>query len=360
MNSGMTTMKAFVMKGIGEVDFMEKPIPMPGPRDAVVRTTAALVCTTDCHTVNGSLGMRRDLTIGHEAVGVVYQVGREVHSFKEGDRVAVNAITPCFRCVNCQRGFPSQCHEALGGWKFSNIKDGTFAEYFHVNDADANLALIPPTISDEAACYTTDMMSTGFMGAEMARIPLGGTVVVFAQGPVGLMATAGARLLGAGLIVAVDKRPNRLALSRYYGADFAVNFTEVDPEDELMEITRGIGVDSSIEAIGSQMAFDSCIRLTRPGGTVVNLGIHSDGGTVDIPRAAWGMGMKEQTIRTVLCPGGNERMKRLLKLIETGRVDPTRLTTHTFFFDEIDTAFEMMATKRDNIIKPLILFESPR
>ncbi len=349
-------MKAFVMKCIREVGFMDKPVPTPGVGGAVIKTTAGLVCTTDCHTVNGSLGERINLTIGHEAVGTVHELGEEVRTVKVGDRVAVNAITPCFRCKACQRGHPSQCGEALGGWKFSNLKDGTFAEYFHVNEADANLAPIPDSVSDEEACYVTDMMSTGFMGAEMAHIPIGGTVAIFAQGPVGIMATAGARLQGAGLVITVDKRPNRIELSRYYGADIALNFTEVDPEEEIMDITKGVGVDASVEAIGSQMAFESCIRVTRPGGTIVNLGIHSDGDSVEIPRMAWGMGMKDQTIRTVLCPGGSERMKRMLRLIEKKRIDPTRMTTHRFSFDELDEAFRLMAAKGDDIIKPLILF----
>jgi threonine dehydrogenase-like Zn-dependent dehydrogenase len=349
-------MNAFVMLGIGETGYVQKPIPEPGPNDAVVKTTAALVCTSDCHVVNGSIGEQVNLTLGHEAAGIVYRIGSAVRTVKEGDRVTVNAITPCFRCHACQRGYTSQCGGLIGGWKLSNVKDGVFADYFHVNDADANLVPIPDSLSDEAACYTTDMMSTGFKGAEEARIPIGGSVAILGQGPVGLMATAGARLVGAGLVIAVDKRPNRLKLSKFYGADVALNFTEVDPDEEIMDRTAGIGVDAAIEAIGSQMAFDSCIRVTRPGGVIVNLGIHSDGDTVDILRSSWGMGMKEQTIRSVLCPGGRERMTRLMKLIENQRVDPTKLTTHRFNFELLHEAFELMRTKEDNIIKPLILF----
>ncbi len=286
----------------------------------------------------------------------MYQCGSEVNTVKEGDRVAVNAITPCFRCEACQKGCTSHCGGLLGGWKLSHEKDGVFAEYFHVNDAEANLALVPDAVSDESACYTTDMMPTGLYGAEVANIPIGGTVVIFGQGPVGLMATAGARLQGAGLIIAVDKRPNRLELSKYYGADIILNFTEVDPDEAILELTAGVGVDSSLEAIGSQMAMDSCFRATRPGGTIVNLGIHSDGDTIDIPNDGWGRGMREHTIKGILCPGGNERMVRMMRLIETGRIDPTKLTTHRFPFDRLDEAFEVMGKKADNIIKPLIVF----
>ena len=351
-------MKAFVMKRLGEVGFMEKPVPSdPGPTGAIVKTTRALVCTSDTHTVAGAIGERKDLTLGHEAVGIVYKLGREVKGVKEGDRVAVNAITPCYQCDNCLRGFPSQCTQMLGGWKFANIKDGVFAEYFHVNNAEANLALIPDKVSDEAAVYTCDMMSTGFAGAENAAIPIGGSVAIFAQGPVGLMATVGARLLGAGLIIAVESVPKRRELALRFGADVVIDFSHTDPVQAILALTQGQGVDSAIESLGSQATFEACVKVTRPGGTVSNVGYHGHGDYLMIPRLEWGVGMGDKTIRTALCPGGKERMRRLLRLLENGRVDPTPLTTHRFRFDELETAFRMMKTKEDGIIKPLILFD---
>ncbi|MCL6558716.1 MAG: NAD(P)-dependent alcohol dehydrogenase [Firmicutes bacterium] len=350
-------MKAFVMHGIGRVGLMEKPVPQdPGPNDAIIKTTAALVCTSDVHTVHGAIGERKDLTLGHEAVGIIYKLGKAVKGLKEGDRVVVNAITPCYRCENCQRGFTSQCTQMLGGWRFANTKDGSMAEYFHVNDAEANLVPIPDSVSDEAALYTTDMMSTGFMGEEHASIPLGGTVAIFGQGPVGLMATAGSRLLGAGLIIAVETVPKRQELARHFGADVVVDFAKVDPVEEILRLTDGQGVDSAIEAFGAQETFENCIKVTRPGGTISNIGYHGEGDYIKIPRLAWGVGMSDKTIRTGLCPGGKERMKRLLRLIETGRIDPTPLTTHRFKFEEVEKAFHLMATKEDGIVKPLILF----
>lgn len=350
-------MKAFVMKKIGEVGFTEKPIPEPGPNDAVIKTTKALVCTSDVHTVKGAIGEREDQTLGHEAVGFVHKLGKEVKGVKEGDRVAVNAITPCYKCNNCLRGYSSQCQELLGGWKFANIKDGIFSEYFHVNDAEANLALIPDSVPDEAAVYTADMLSTGFMGAEHANIPIGGTVAVFAQGPVGLMATVGARLQGAGLVIGVDTVPNRLELSKKYGADLVVDFEEVDPVEEILRLTGGEGVDSAIEALGAQVTFEACVKVTRPGGTISITGYFGEGDYVKIPRLEWGVGMGDKTIRTGLCPGGKVRMQRLLRLIETGRVDPTLMTTHKFSFDEVDKGFHLMDTKEDNVLKPLIFFD---
>lgn len=350
-------MKAFVMNRIGKVRFMEKPVPDdPGPNGAVIKTTRALVCTSDVHTVKGAIGDRKDLTLGHEAVGIVYKLGREVKGVREGDRVAVNAITPCYSCENCLRGYTSQCQQMLGGWKFANIKDGSFAEYFHVNNADANLAPIPAGVDDEVAVYTTDMMSTGFMGAEHADIPLGGSVAIFAQGPVGLMATVGARLLGAGLIIAVDGIPKRLELAKHFGADVAVDFTAGNPVDEILRLTGGQGVDAAIECLGGQATFEACIKATRPGGTVSVTGYFGEGDYVNIPRLDWGVGMGDKTIRTGLCPGGKERMKRLIRLLASGRLDPTPLTTHRFTFDEVDKALHLMETKEDGILKPLIIF----
>jgi threonine dehydrogenase-like Zn-dependent dehydrogenase len=349
-------MKAFVMRQLGEVGFMDKIVPEdPGPNGAIIRTTKALVCTSDTHTVAGAIGDREDLTLGHEAVGIIEKLGGEVMGFKEGERVAVNAITPCYKCDNCLRGYTSQCQELLGGWKFANVRDGVFASHFYVNEAEANLAPIPKGVSDEAAVYTCDMMSTGFAAAEQAAIPIGGSVAVFAAGPVGLMAIAGARLLGAGLVIAVESKPNRQKLARSFWADVIVDYTTDDPVDEILALT-GDGVDSAIEALGSQATFEACIKATRPGGTISNVGYHGQGEFVSIPRAEWGVGMSDKTIRTALCPGGKERMKRLLRLIENKRVDPTPLTTHRFRFEEMDRAYEMMKTKADDIIKPLILF----
>ncbi len=349
-------MKAFVMRRIGEVALIDKPIPEIGPNDALVKTTAALICTSDTHTVAGAIGERRDVTLGHEAVGVIARLGGAVRGFKEGDRVAVGAITPDYTCENCQRGFSAQCGGMLGGWRFANTKDGNLAEYFHVNNAQANLAPIPPDLPDEKAVYCADMLSTGFMAAEHGAIPLGGTVAVFAQGPVGLMATAGAKLLGAATVIAVESVPKRQELARHYGADHVVDFTRQDPVAAILDLTGGQGVDTAIEALGSEETLIACVRVTRPGGTISNVGYHGHGDFVRIPRLDWGVGMSDKTLRTGLCPGGSERLKRLMRLLQTGRIDPTPLTTHRFAFPQVERAFRMMQTKEDGILKPLITF----
>ncbi|MGD1222068.1 NAD(P)-dependent alcohol dehydrogenase [Streptomyces krungchingensis] len=353
---GAHQLKAFVMKEIGRVDFMEKPVPRLGPNDALVRTTRALICTSDSHTVQGGIGPREDLTLGHEAVGVVDSVGSEVKDFQPGDRVLVGAITPDWGDLASQNGYPSQSGGPLGGFKFANSKDGVFAEYFHVNDADANLAKIPDSIPDSAAVYCADMISTGFMGAENGNIPMGGTVAVLAQGPVGLMATAGARLRGAGLVIGVESVPSRQKLARTYGADEIIDFTSEDVVERILELTQGQGVDTAIEALGADVTFQSAVKITKPGGTISNTGYFGEGEFVRIPRVEWGVGMADKTITTGLCPGGRLRMERLLQVLQTQRIDPTHLTTHEFHFNDMERAFEVADKKLEDVVKVMISF----
>ncbi|BBC91712.1 MULTISPECIES: NAD(P)-dependent alcohol dehydrogenase [Streptomyces] len=350
-------MKAFVMKEIGSVGFMDKPIPEPGPTDAVVRTTKALICTSDSHTVQGGIGPRTNLTLGHEGVGVVHAVGDEVKDFRPGDRVLAGAITPDWGDLAAQNGYPSQSGGALGGFKFANLKDGVFAEYFHVSGADANLARIPDDIPDDVAVYCADMLSTGFMGAEHGAIPIGGTVAVLAQGPVGLMATAGARLRGAGLVIGVESVPSRQELARFYGADVIVDFSKEDVVERIHELTDGQGVDTAIEALGADVTFQTAVKVTKPGGTISVIGYFGQGEFVHIPRVEWGVGMADKTIATGLCPGGRLRMERLLRVLANKRLDPTRLTTHRFPFSEMERAFEVSDKKLEDTVKVLVSFD---
>jgi isopropanol dehydrogenase (NADP+) len=350
-------MKGLAFLQIGKVGVVEKPIPEPGPTDAVIKTTASLICTSDVHIVRGVLTLPEQRLIGHESVGVVYKAGAGVTRCKEGDRVAVCAITPCGRCEYCQRGDTSQCGGMLGGIKFELQREGNLAEYFLVNDADYNLVPIPKAVTDEQAVYTTDMLTTGLAGAENAEIPPGGTVAIFAQGPVGLSATICARMLGAGLVIAVDSKPDRQKLAKRFGADVIIDPTKGDLVEEIRQLTGGVGVDGAIEALGHPVTFENCIKVTRAGGTISNIGFHGEAGnSLQVPLAEFGMGMGGKKIRTALCPGGYERLGRLLRLIENGRIDPTPMTTHRFPFAQVERAFHLMETKEENIIKPLITY----
>jgi isopropanol dehydrogenase (NADP+) len=192
------------------------------------------------------------------------------------------------------------------------------------------------------------------MGAEHGNIPIGGTVAVLAEGPVGMMATAGARLRGAGMVIGVEAVPRRQELARSYGADAIVDFSKEDVVDRIMELTDGQGVDTAIEALGSDVTFQTAVKITKPGGTISNTGYFGEGEFVHIPRVEWGVGMADKTIATGLCPGGRLRMERLLRVLESGRVDPTLMTTHQFSFGEMNRAFEVSDKKLDGVIKPLI------
>ena len=263
-------MKAAVFVAPGRIELADKPIPDVGPNDALVRITTTTICGTDVHILKGEYPVAKGLTVGHEPVGVIEKLGSAVQGYAEGQRVIAGAICPNFNSYAAQDGAPSQdgsylvasgrcgCHgyKATAGWRFGNLIDGTQAEYVLVPDAQANLAPVPDGLTDEQVLMCPDIMSTGFKGAENANIRIGDTVVVFAQGPIGLCATAGARLLGATTIIAVDGNDHRLGISRKMGADVTLNFKNCDVVDEVMKLTGGRGVDSAIEALGTQATFE--------------------------------------------------------------------------------------------------------
>jgi len=355
----MPKMKAAIFAEPGRIVLDEKPIPDIGPLDALVRITTTTICGTDVHILKGEYPVARGLTIGHEPVGVIEKLGAAVTGFREGQRVIAGAITPSGTSNACLCGFCSQDGpgtphgwKPLGGWRFGNTIDGCQAEYVRVPDAVANLAPVPDGLSDEQVLMCPDIMSTGFSGAERGRIRIGDTVAVFAQGPIGLCATAGARLLGASAIIAVDRLPDRLAMSRRLGADHVVDGSKADPVDEIMRLTGGRGVDVAIEALGTQATFESCLKVLRPGGTLSSLGVYS--ADLKIPLGAFAAGLGDHTIVTSLCPGGKERMRRLMAIVSSGRVDLGAMVTHRFKLDDIERAYDLFAHQRDGVLKVAI------
>ncbi|MBQ2612871.1 MAG: NAD(P)-dependent alcohol dehydrogenase [Methanobrevibacter sp.] len=353
----MATFKGFAMKKIGETGWVEKEVPECGPMDAIIKPTCVSPCTSDIHTVwEGAIGERTDMILGHEAVGEVVEVGSLVTKFKPGDKVIVPAITPDWDDEAAQRGFPSQTTEPLGGWKFSNFKDGVFGERFHVNMADANLALLPDGLSDEGACMLVDMWSTGMMGSENANIPLGGSVLVIGIGAVGLSAIAGAKLLGAGRLFAAGTRPISVEVAKKYGATDIINYREGAIDEQVRELTDGAGVDSVIIAGGNlENTWKETIASAKAGGTVSNVNYLSGADNVLIPRVEWGCGMSNINITNGLCPGGAVRMERLADLALMGRQDPELLVTHKFEgLEKIEDALYLMKEKPKDLIKPVV------
>lgn len=273
-------MKAAIFVQKGRIVLDDKPIPDIGPNDALMRVTTTTICGTDVHILKGEYPVAKGLTIGHEPVGIIEKLGSGVSGFKEGQRVIAGAITPSGWSHACLCGCGSQDGagtkhgwQAIGGWKFGNTIDGCQAEYVRVPDAMANLAPVDDGVSDEQVLMCPDIMSTGFAGAETGEIKIGDTVAIFAQGPIGLCATAGAKLMGATQIIGVDTIPARLQMAKRMGADVVVDFKKENPVEAIMRLTDGRGVDVAIEALGTQSTFESALRVLRPGGVLSSLGV---------------------------------------------------------------------------------------
>lgn len=355
----LTKMKAAIFIEPGRIVLGEKAIPNVGPLDALIRVTTTTICGTDVHILKGEYPVASGLTIGHEPVGIIEKLGSAVEGYREGQRVIAGAITPSGTSYASLCGAHSQCGgshgrgwKAIGGWRFGNTIDGAQAEYLLVPDAMANLAPVPDGLTDEQVLMCPDIMSTGFGGAEAGKIRIGDSVAIFAQGPIGLCATAGAKIMGATTIIAVESVPERMEMARRMGADHVIDFTREDAVKEILRITDGRGVDVAIEALGRQETFEAGLRVIRPGGTLSSLGVYSK--DLHIPLDAFAAGLGDHKIITTLCPGGKERMRRLMEVIASGRVDTRPLVTHHFALDDIETAYELFANQRDGVLKVAI------
>lgn len=350
-------MRAAVFEERGAIRLREVTRPSPGAGQALVKVTLTTICGTDVHILKGEYPVKPGLVIGHELVGVVEELGAGVTGYAKGDRVVVGAITPCGQCRACLSGDGAQCShggdafEAIGGWRFGNTINGCQADYVVVPDAQANLAKIPDGLADEDVILCPDIMSTGFSAVERGHVKIGDAVAVFAQGPIGLCATAGARLAGASLIIAVDSVPRRLEQAKRMGADVVLDHTQQDVVAEIKRLTGG-GADVTIEALGLQATFERCLRSTRPGGTVSSLGVYS--GHLQVPLDAFAAGLGDHTIVSTLCPGGKERMRRLMSVVNAKRLPFRELVTHAFPLERIEDAYELFANQRDGVMKVAI------
>ncbi len=352
-------MKAAVFVERGHIELESKPIPDVGPNDALLRITTTTICGTDVHILKGEYPVAPGLTIGHEPVGVIEKLGSAVRGFKEGQRVIAGAITPSGTSAACQCGQSSQDGvgtphgwKPMGGWRFGNTIDGCQAEFVRVPDAEANLAPIPDGLTDEQVLMCPDIMSTGFAGAEGGKVRIGDTVAVFAQGPIGLCAMLGARLMGASSVIVVDRLAARLQVARRLGADHAVDASKHEPVEAIMAFTQGRGVDVAIEALGTQPTFEAALRVLRPGGTLSSLGVYST--DLKIPLGAFAAGLGDHRIVTSLCPGGHERMRRLMSVIAGERIDLGPLVTHRYRLDDIEKAYDLFGHQRDGVLKVAI------
>ena len=346
------TMKALVFHGPNDIRIERVPKPVAGPGEAIIKVTLTTICGTDIHILSGGYPVKPGLIIGHEFVGVIDSLGAGVTGINPGDRVAIGAITPCGTCFYCQSGAPAQCGGLIGGWKFGNTIDGAQAEYIKVPYAQYNIAKIPDELTDEQVLFVGDIMTTGFSASDSAKVKIGDAVAIFAQGPVGLCATVGARLSGATKVITVESIPERMEMSKRMGADIVLDYTKVDVISEIKKHTGGYGADVAIEAIGTQKTFENCIRSVRPGGVVSSLGVYEK--NVTIPLDAFGAGIGDINIMSTLCPGGYERLRRMISVIQSGRADLTPLITHTFSLDDIKEGYRIFGNKLDKVLKVAI------
>ena len=355
----MPKMKAAVFVEPGRIVLENRPVPDVGPNDALIRISTTTICGTDIHILKGEYPVRKGLVIGHEPVGIVEKLGSQVTGYREGQRVIAGAITPCGHSYACLCGQHSQDGGAsrhgfkpAGGWRFGNTIDGCQAEFVLVPDAMANLAPVPDHLTDEQVLMCPDIMSTGFAGAEGGGVRIGDSVAVFALGPIGLCAALGARLMGAAQVIGVDSVPERLAVARKLGIDAVVDHTKGDPVAAVRDLTGGRGVDVAIEALGRQETFENALRVLRPGGTLSSLGVYSS--DLRIPLDAFTAGLGDNKIVTSLCPGGKERMRRLMAVVGSGHANLGALVTHRFRLDQIEEAYDLFGHQRDGVLKVAI------
>jgi threonine dehydrogenase-like Zn-dependent dehydrogenase len=348
-------MKAYAMIEVGKSGWIEKEVPEIGATDAIVKPLVLAPCSSDVHTVAGASGEKHNAVLGHEGTGIVEKVGAEVKIFKPGDKVILPAITPNWFALESQDGNQQHCDTMFGGMKFTGEFDGVFCEHIFVNQADANMEFLPEGMDPAVGAMISDMMPTGFHGAEIADVRFGDDVCVIGIGPVGLCAVRGAVLRGAGRVFAVGSRPNCVEVAKKYGATEVIDYHNGDVLEQVMALTNGKGVDRVILAGGDHKSFSDGITMLKPGGNLGNINYFDNLDPLEIPMLPWGLGMAHKNINGSLMPGGRERMRRLANMAMAGRIDLDLLITHRFEgFDKIPEAMKIMTEKPRDLIKPVV------
>ena len=348
------------MKGIvyhGPQDFRVEQVPdakLASDGDALVRVSRTAICGSDLHAWHGPPMPFRGHVMGHEFLGVVEETGRDVQGFRKGDRVLASCTTACGRCDLCARGQWAGCRETTAaGGLLSNVYgnpllQGAQAEAVRVPFADVNLFALPESLDDEQALFLSDILPTGFMGAEMAGVRPGDVVVVFGCGPVGLFAQRGAALFGAASIVVVDLDAERLERARASGA------IPVQPEDleaRVLELSDGRGADAVIEAVGREELLHDAIRIARPGATIAAIGVVASG-SISLPFIS-GIFAKNLTLRSGLV-APQRYVPQLLPLVESGRIDPTEIITHRLPLDDGARGYRIFANHEEGALKVVL------
>ena len=335
-------MKALVYLGPGKKAFQDHPKPeIVAPTDAIVRITRTTICGTDLHILKGDVpSCQPGRVLGHEGVGVIETVGGAVTTFKPGDRVLISCISACGKCTYCRRQMYSHC--TSGGWILGNSIDGTQAEFVRIPHADTSLYPVPDGADEEALVMLSDILPTGFeCGVLNGKVQPGASVAIVGAGPVGLAALLTAQLYSPAKIIAIDLDDSRLEAAMRFGATARINSTDGKALEAIMKITGGVGVDTAIEAVGVPASFELCEQIVAPGGVIANIGVHGTQVSLHLERL-WDRNITIATrlVDTVSTP-------QLLDIVRSRKIDPKRLITHHFKFDQILEAYETFGHAAD-------------
>jgi alcohol dehydrogenase len=332
-------MKALVYHGPGQRgwDTVDDPT-IIDPTDIVVRIDTSTICGSDLHILKGDVPETTPGTVlGHEAVGTVQEIGASVSTVTVGDRVLLSCISSCGRCRFCKEARYGQCLGG-GGWIFGHLIDGLQAEYARVPFADNSVYKIPEKLSDEQVLFLADILPTAYeVGVLNGNVSPGDVVAVVGAGPIGLAAILTASLYTPGRIVSIDLADGRLESARHFGADVTINNGREDALARIMELTDGLGVDVALEAVGVPDTFELATELIRPGGRVANIGVHGHSATLHLEKL-W---TRDVTITTGLVD--TRTIPQLMKLVASGRLDPTVFATHHVSLQDTMAAYDTFA-----------------
>lgn len=329
-------MSALVYHGPGMRAWEDRPKPkILEETDAIVHITMTTICGTDLHILKGDVPtVEKGRILGHEGLGIIEELGKDVSNFHKGDKVLISCITSCGRCSFCRKGMFSHCRN--GGWILGNQIDGTQAEYVRIPYADTSLYALPPEIDDEAATMLSDILPTGLeCGVINGRVKPGDIVAIVGAGPVGLAALLTAQLYSPAEIITIDLDDNRLEVARTLGATKIVNSTDGKTVENIMALTHGAGVDVAIEAVGISTTFDICQSIIAPGGHIANVGVHGKPVELHLEKL-WSSNITLTTrlVDTITTP-------LLLRILQLGRIDAKKLVSHRFDLSEMMKAYDI-------------------
>jgi len=328
-------MKALVYHGPGKRAWEETPRPaIQNTTDAIVRITTSTICGTDLHILKGDLpGVTPGRILGHEGIGVVTEVGAAVTAVHSGDRVIISCVTACGKCDYCRKGMYSHCRD--GGWILGNTIDGTQAEFVRIPHADMSLYHFPADGDEEALVMLSDILPTGFeCGVLNGQVKPGDTVAIVGAGPIGLAVLLTAQFYSPAAILMIDLDDNRLRVAKDFGATTLINSADGKAVERVLELTGGDGVDVAVEAVGMPATFDICQSILAPGGRLANVGVHGKPVELHVEKL-WDRNITLTTrlVDTVTTP-------MLLKVVGSGKLQPSKLVTHRFALDDVMKAYD--------------------